>query len=282
MIYIYLIKAWLFFKKEFNIQVVKSLIIFHQILKILLAILRDFKIFKTFFLITPFFYTLDTCGRWFNFDWISIFISISIQFWFHSMYKFISCFCINSIYTHNYHKLFCCIDVAFCAIVMSLVLLMLYFVQLLCLLYYWCCILCNCYVSCIIDVAFCAIVMSLVLLMFHFVQLLCPLYYCCCILCNCYVSCIIDVSFCAIVMSLVLLMLHFVQLLCLLYSWCCISCNCYVSSILDVVFCAIVMSLVFLMHYGFFYLPYLCLYIIPIYISASYWVVLHHVRICWM
>jgi hypothetical protein len=42
------------------------------------------------------------------------------------LYKLISSFCINSIYTRNYRKLFCCIDVAFCAIVMSLVFLMYY------------------------------------------------------------------------------------------------------------------------------------------------------------
>jgi hypothetical protein len=34
---------WLFIKKEFIIQVLKYLVIFHQILKILLTILRDLK-----------------------------------------------------------------------------------------------------------------------------------------------------------------------------------------------------------------------------------------------
>jgi len=42
MIYIYLRQTWLFIKKRFIIQALKSLIIFHQISKILLAILRNF------------------------------------------------------------------------------------------------------------------------------------------------------------------------------------------------------------------------------------------------
>jgi len=63
MIYIYLIKTWLFIKKEFITQVLKSLIIFHQILKIFLEILREFKKIYNILLITPFFYTLGTCGR---------------------------------------------------------------------------------------------------------------------------------------------------------------------------------------------------------------------------
>jgi len=59
MIYIYLRQTWLLIKKEFIIQVFKSLIIFHQILKIILAILRDLKdLKKTFFDYTSF-YTLE-------------------------------------------------------------------------------------------------------------------------------------------------------------------------------------------------------------------------------
>jgi hypothetical protein len=44
-IYIYLRQTWLFIKKEFIIQMLNSLTIFHQILKILLVILRDLKEF---------------------------------------------------------------------------------------------------------------------------------------------------------------------------------------------------------------------------------------------
>jgi hypothetical protein len=74
MIHIYLRQTWLFTKKDLIIQVLKSLIIFHQILKILLAILRDLKEFWNIFWL----YTLsahgrniiqdDICGRWLNFD----------------------------------------------------------------------------------------------------------------------------------------------------------------------------------------------------------------------
>jgi len=48
-IHIYLRQTWLFIKKEFIIQMLNSLIIFHQILKILLAILRDLKEFLNIF-----------------------------------------------------------------------------------------------------------------------------------------------------------------------------------------------------------------------------------------
>jgi len=53
-----------------------------------------------------------------------------IQFQFYMscfilLYKFISCIYINSTYTYNYHKLFCCV-VAFCAIFIPLVFLMYY------------------------------------------------------------------------------------------------------------------------------------------------------------
>jgi len=42
------------------------------------------------------------------------------------LYQFISCIYINSTYTYNYHKLFCCTVVAFCAIIIPLVFLMHY------------------------------------------------------------------------------------------------------------------------------------------------------------
>jgi hypothetical protein len=45
MIYSYVSQTWLFIKKELIIQVLKSFIIFHQILKIFLAILRDLQKF---------------------------------------------------------------------------------------------------------------------------------------------------------------------------------------------------------------------------------------------
>jgi len=45
MSYTYLRRTWLFIKIEFIIRVLKSLIISHQILKILLAIARDLKEF---------------------------------------------------------------------------------------------------------------------------------------------------------------------------------------------------------------------------------------------
>jgi len=64
----------------------------------------------------------------FNFNFYSNFYSIFnsnfIQFCvtgFILLYNFISCVYINSTYTHNYRKLFCCVVVAFCATAMPLV-----------------------------------------------------------------------------------------------------------------------------------------------------------------
>jgi hypothetical protein len=45
MIYNYRKQTWIFFEEKFFIQMLKSLIIFHQILKIFLEILRDLKEF---------------------------------------------------------------------------------------------------------------------------------------------------------------------------------------------------------------------------------------------
>ena len=89
MTYIYLWQNWLFIKEELIIHMLKSLTIFHQILKVLLAIFKRFhRILQHFFLLHTF-STLwrntipdDVCGRWLDFVSISIFIPNVIQFLF--------------------------------------------------------------------------------------------------------------------------------------------------------------------------------------------------------
>jgi len=127
MIYIYRRQTWLFIKKEFIIQVLKSFIIFDHTLKTLLEILKDltelYDILWLCTLSTLWRITIpdDTCGICFNFNFYFHFYSIlNYNFIQHYMscfilwYKFIKYVYINTICMYNYHKLLCCIVVAFC------------------------------------------------------------------------------------------------------------------------------------------------------------------------